>query len=264
MISSNEDDFDYEFEVLPATDWDTDDANDDAELDAEFDYIAEFDEDSEFDEDAEFDYDAQFDEDSEFDYIANDDADYDFGYEQYENDPLETYYGNNRPVVYKESSLPDKSSYNLTYKFSNAVYSIHSKIRGITVGDRQRLVEYLKTGQELRLVREPKNNYDRNAIAIYCEQGQLGYIPKELSVKLAPQIDKGQFIRCTVANITGAAYANSGVNILLEGEHLDTTSTDLAKNRLQNRDRMRDFFFGCVIFIGLGIVMYFLVKLASL
>lgn len=46
-------------------------------------------------------------------------------------------------------------------------------------------------GDELRLVREPKNPYDRAAIAVYDGDFKLGYIPKVDNRNLAIAIDQG-------------------------------------------------------------------------
>lgn len=46
---------------------------------------------------------------------------------------------------------------------------------------------------ELELVRDSENAVDPNAIAIFCEFEQIGYVPKELAEVWAPKIDSGKF-----------------------------------------------------------------------
>ena len=43
----------------------------------------------------------------------------------------------------------------------------YSKIVGVTFGDVQRYIERLHIGTILKVVREPDNPYDNNAIALY-------------------------------------------------------------------------------------------------
>ncbi|KAI0305630.1 SNF2 family N-terminal domain-containing protein [Multifurca ochricompacta] len=57
-------------------------------------------------------------------------------------------------------------------------------------------VQYYKglvdAGEQVRLIREPHNRYDRNAIAVQnINRTQVGHIPRQTAVKLAPLIDAG-------------------------------------------------------------------------
>jgi len=47
-------------------------------------------------------------------------------------------------------------------------------------------------GDELKLIREPDNKYDENAIALYWEGDCVGYIPKDIAIVLATIIDKNK------------------------------------------------------------------------
>ncbi len=58
------------------------------------------------------------------------------------------------------------------------------------VDDVDWILEHLKVGIDCRLVREPENKYDKNAIAVYAPQ-KIGYIPRKMVKELAPQIDRG-------------------------------------------------------------------------
>ncbi len=43
---------------------------------------------------------------------------------------------------------------------------------------------------KLRLVREPNNQYDTNAIAVWSDKhGHVGYVPKELAAELSPGLE---------------------------------------------------------------------------
>ncbi|KAI0256048.1 SNF2 family N-terminal domain-containing protein [Lactifluus subvellereus] len=57
-------------------------------------------------------------------------------------------------------------------------------------------IQYYKglvdTGEQVRLIREPQNKYDRNAIAVQnIGRTQVGHIPRQIAAKLAPLIDAG-------------------------------------------------------------------------
>lgn len=53
----------------------------------------------------------------------------------------------------------------------------------------------LKPGQVLRVVREPTNAYDTNAIAVWVFQQQLGHLPRGLAAELAPFMDAGMPVK---------------------------------------------------------------------
>ncbi|WP_041454982.1 HIRAN domain-containing protein [Anaerolinea thermophila] len=59
-------------------------------------------------------------------------------------------------------------------------------------GMRRGVAKTLKSGVPLKLVREPQNLYDENAIAVHTLQGQhLGYIPRSLNEIPARIADQG-------------------------------------------------------------------------
>ena len=47
-------------------------------------------------------------------------------------------------------------------------------------------------GDPIELRREPKNEYDENAIAVFGHDTQLGYVRSERAALLAPMIDRGR------------------------------------------------------------------------
>ena len=80
------------------------------------------------------------------------------------------------------------------------------------------IIPELKSGQELKLVREPDNKYDHNAIGIWVGNEQLGYVPKETASGLAPEMDNGKEFYCEVSEITGGGDKNYGCNISIYDE----------------------------------------------
>ena len=88
---------------------------------------------------------------------------------------------------------------------------------GTSFDGRQQLIKNLSIGQALILVREPENEYDPNAIAIYNQSDEhLGYVAKETAAKINNDVKQGNVV-CTVAEITGgtAGKENFGCNITL-------------------------------------------------
>ena len=102
----------------------------------------------------------------------------------------------------------------------------YTKIVGVTFAnqdgsDRQEIIEYLDdllqqtSNVSLQLVREPQNSYDHNAIQVHDSQGrQIGYLSRSVSETLAPMMDNGIEVQCTLSQITGHSLdQNFGINI---------------------------------------------------
>jgi len=69
-------------------------------------------------------------------------------------------------------------------------YEIHSRVAGVSIGDRQDVVAALTPDEQLRLVREPTNPHDPNAVLVQRQDGGvLGYLPRDLAAWAAPWID---------------------------------------------------------------------------
>lgn len=49
----------------------------------------------------------------------------------------------------------------------------------------------LGLGQKLRAVREPTNQYDTNAVAVFVLNQQLGHFPRGFAAEVAPLMDAG-------------------------------------------------------------------------
>ena len=98
-----------------------------------------------------------------------------------------------------------------------ASQTFETKVAGVTFEGRQAVVASLQYGEAVVLKREPDNRYDANAIRVERQDGaQIGYIPKELAVRIAPAMDAcGEPIPGTVSLLTGSgSYVYSlGVTI---------------------------------------------------
>ncbi|RMG98279.1 MAG: hypothetical protein D6706_07435 [Chloroflexi bacterium] len=109
-------------------------------------------------------------------------------------------------------------------------YEIKTKIAGVSFDNddgssRQEIIRRrVRSGQTLRLIREPGNKYDRNAIGVWVEwkrpllgmkRAQVGHIGSHISAEIAPLIDAGWTAEATVMSITGGTRRKNarGVNI---------------------------------------------------
>ena len=95
--------------------------------------------------------------------------------------------------------------------------NITTKVVGVTFNGRQAVVNSLHVDDPVRLVREPYNPYDPNAIRVETQDGrQIGYIRRFLAAFLAPFFDSyGKPVSGTVVKLYGfglRAY-NLGVDI---------------------------------------------------
>lgn len=66
-----------------------------------------------------------------------------------------------------------------------------SRVAGFKYGEGLLCYEELKVGKELTMVREDNNKYDPNAIALYCGEFKIGYLPKDENECYAVFMDMG-------------------------------------------------------------------------
>lgn len=74
----------------------------------------------------------------------------------------------------------------------------------------------LKSGDVLRMVREPENSYDANAVALYAGGVKLGYIPKKENTSLAMLLDQKAPLRARVERFDAEAKSWERVKIVVE------------------------------------------------
>jgi len=95
-------------------------------------------------------------------------------------------------------------------KFSEPIFT---KIVGVTFDNRQEVCKLLFPGAHLLLVREPDNIHDKNAVGVFFDGSQCGYISKQLSPKIAELLDNGAKLEVIVVELTGGDGQTIGVNI---------------------------------------------------
>ena len=95
---------------------------------------------------------------------------------------------------------------------------IETKVVGVTYEGRQSIVALLSVGEEVQLVREPDNPYDRNAIRVVRKTGQcFGFISKFLAAGLASKFDDyGKPVEAVVTSITGGYYSDANIGVTIQ------------------------------------------------
>lgn len=86
------------------------------------------------------------------------------------------------------------------------IKNVKLKVVGVTFDNedgtsRQFLLGKLKKGDNIILRREPHNKYDVNAIAVWSDIGQIGYIAKDYSSIIAPMMDGGTNFKVDIAEL---------------------------------------------------------------
>lgn len=106
--------------------------------------------------------------------------------------------------------------------------AFHTKLAGVTFENRQDAISRLVADTPLRLERQPDNEYDANACALFDPFGeQVGYFNRRLAAALAVYIDAGVEYDVVVADVTGGAAGESlGVNVLVSRQ--DALTSDAA------------------------------------
>lgn len=110
--------------------------------------------------------------------------------------------------------------------------TFHSKVAGVTAKNpsgrsRQDYIrKFCKSGMPATLVREPSNQFDKNAVGVWIKartlifftsQVQIGYLNADTAEEIARYMDSGGRMSCQITDVTGGTHGKSsfGVNILL-------------------------------------------------
>lgn len=88
-----------------------------------------------------------------------------------------------------------------------------TKVAGVTFEGRQAYISQLVGNEPCKIVPEPTNQYDANALAVHVafegEVYHVGYIPKELAAQIAPHLE-GEAVMATIDEITGGFLLTNG------------------------------------------------------
>jgi len=95
--------------------------------------------------------------------------------------------------------------------------TLHVKVVGVSYEGRQSILAMMHGTEAVRIVPEPENPFDSNALAVYVafppESGigvkQVGYIPRELAKDIAPALD-GESMMVSIAELIGGFETSDG------------------------------------------------------
>lgn len=76
-----------------------------------------------------------------------------------------------------------------------------SPLAGFPFYEGEWILPSLKVGDELRLVREPQNVHDSNAVAVYFRDEQLGYVPRVENTAVAQMLDRGERLEARISEL---------------------------------------------------------------
>ncbi len=94
-----------------------------------------------------------------------------------------------------------------------------TKVAGISFGDRSLWLGNVTPGDAMELRPEPENPYDPNAIAVYFQDRQLGYLKSGLARHIAESVRQGTTYGAYAAQVTGGHRENKGLNLVIYKDH---------------------------------------------
>ena len=77
-----------------------------------------------------------------------------------------------------------------------------SPIAGFQFHDGDAVWPTMAAGAPLKLVREPTNSHDNNAVAVYFKENKLGYVPRGENGAIAQMLDRGESLAATISRLT--------------------------------------------------------------
>jgi hypothetical protein len=100
-----------------------------------------------------------------------------------------------------------------------SVDSFNTKVVGVTAQNAngvpvQKILASLSSYARIKLVREPHNAYDKNAIMVFADGKHIGYLSSYIASQYAALIDLGDVeLSATINQITGGQPLNYGCNL---------------------------------------------------
>lgn len=99
-----------------------------------------------------------------------------------------------------------------------------TKVAGVTYEGRQDHIRQMKGNEPVRIVPEPENPHDPNALAVHValkigKVVHVGYIPRDLAAKVAPYLE-GESVMARIIEVTGG-FTTWGGNTASYGLRLE-------------------------------------------
>ena len=86
--------------------------------------------------------------------------------------------------------------------FSREIFLLDIVVAGTTHCPKiDEVFPHLEKGLVLRMQRQPQNEHDKNAIAIYYKDMRVGWVPRELNLIISRLMDAGKAFFCRVESV---------------------------------------------------------------
>jgi len=76
-----------------------------------------------------------------------------------------------------------------------------SPVAGFQYYEGERIFARLREGMALRLLREPENQYDKRAVAVYAGRSKLGFVPRLDNAAISQMLDRGELLSARIVRL---------------------------------------------------------------
>jgi hypothetical protein len=84
---------------------------------------------------------------------------------------------------------------------SRTVLIQESQVAGFQFHGGDAIWESMAVGAPLKLIREPKNSHDPEAVAVFFHDVKLGYVPRGDNSAVAQMLDRGEKLEATISRL---------------------------------------------------------------
>jgi hypothetical protein len=84
---------------------------------------------------------------------------------------------------------------------SRTVLIQESPVAGFQFHGGDAIWESMAVGAPLKLIREPKNSHDPEAVAVFFHDVKLGYVPRGDNSAVAQMLDRGEKLEATISRL---------------------------------------------------------------
>ena len=119
------------------------------------------------------------------------------------------------------------------------IKNVKLKVVGVTFEGRQEIIKQLDLSSTITIRREPTNKFDKNAIMVMSEKGQIGYIGKDYATILAPMMDGGTQFNADIAEL-GEYKDTHYVHIVINEVEVSKNIYDDYDTQVRMHDGIKD------------------------
>lgn len=119
--------------------------------------------------------------------------------------------------------------------------SFFTKLAGVTFEGRQEIIARLDEHESLILRRDPLNEYDDSAVAVFAPrlESQIGYLNRDLAAVIAPALDEGIEYNVALGSVTGGVEGRSrGVNVEISRKETHALQEEARQYRINKREEL--------------------------